>query len=180
MFYEHVSHVFKHNKTNTCTSMGHTHDLITSTHNIHMLQMLQGHVSSKDAHEMMMLMVMPCYNHAQMMLKCKANIWGVTALPLVKNIVPRFGKRTIFFYKRQGKLLANNLPAPTLHLSHYGYSTWSYIISPLDFRRYKCMNMSTFYCQFRTEYFLGFEKQQLIQSCELYLTRLEAKLALDH
>jgi hypothetical protein len=30
------------------------------------------------------------------------------------------------------------------------------------------------------EYFLGFEKQQLIQSCELYLTRLEAKLALDH
>jgi hypothetical protein len=29
------------------------------------------------------------------------------------------------------------------------------------------------------EYFLGFEKQQLIQSCELYLTRLEAK-APDH
>jgi hypothetical protein len=28
--------------------------------------------------------------------------------------------------------------------------------------------------------FFGFEKQQLIQSCELYLTRLEAKLALDH
>jgi hypothetical protein len=27
---------------------------------------------------MMMLMVMPCYDHAQMMLKCKANIWGVT------------------------------------------------------------------------------------------------------
>jgi hypothetical protein len=58
--------------------MGHTHDLITSTHNIHMLQMLQGHVSSKDAHEMMMLMVMLCYDHAQMMLKCKANTWGVT------------------------------------------------------------------------------------------------------
>jgi hypothetical protein len=37
-----------------------------------MLQMLQGHVSSKDAHEMMMLMVMPCYDHAQMMPKCKA------------------------------------------------------------------------------------------------------------
>jgi hypothetical protein len=30
------------------------------------------------------------------------------------------------------------------------------------------------------EYFLGFEKQQLIQYCELYLTRLEAKLAIDH
>jgi hypothetical protein len=44
-----------------------------------MLQLLQGHVSSKDAHEMMMLMVMPCYDHAQMMLKCKANTWGVTA-----------------------------------------------------------------------------------------------------
>jgi hypothetical protein len=28
--------------------------------------MLQGHVSSKDAHEMMMLMVMPCSNDAQM------------------------------------------------------------------------------------------------------------------
>jgi hypothetical protein len=40
--------------------------------------MLQGHVSSKDAHEMMMLMVMPCYDHAQMMPKCKANTWGVT------------------------------------------------------------------------------------------------------
>jgi hypothetical protein len=30
------------------------------------------------------------------------------------------------------------------------------------------------------EYFLDFEKQQLIHSCELYLTRLKAKLALDH
>jgi hypothetical protein len=28
--------------------------------------------------------------------------------------------------------------------------------------------------------FSDFEKQQLIQSCELYLTRLEAKLTLDH
>jgi hypothetical protein len=72
MFHEHVSHVFKHNKPNTCTSMVHTHDLITSTHNIHMLQLLQGHVSSKDAHEMVMLMVMPCYDHAQMMHRCKA------------------------------------------------------------------------------------------------------------
>jgi hypothetical protein len=43
--------------------------------------MLQGHVSSKDAHEMMMLMVMPCYDHAQMMLKCKANTLGVTEYP---------------------------------------------------------------------------------------------------
>jgi hypothetical protein len=94
--------------------------------------MLQGHVSSKDAHEMMMLMVMPCHDHAQMMLKCKANTWGVTALPPYKNLIPRFGKCTIF-YKRRGKLLANNLPVPTLHLSHYGYSTWSCIISPLDF-----------------------------------------------
>jgi hypothetical protein len=42
--------------------------------------MLQGHVSSKDAHEMMMLMVMPCYDHAQMMPKCKANTWGVTII----------------------------------------------------------------------------------------------------
>jgi hypothetical protein len=46
--------------------------------------MLQGHVSSKDAHEMMMLMVMPCHDHAQMMLTCKANTWGVTTLPLIK------------------------------------------------------------------------------------------------
>jgi hypothetical protein len=38
MFHEHVLHVFKHNKTNTCTSMDYTHDLITSTHNTHMLQ----------------------------------------------------------------------------------------------------------------------------------------------
>jgi hypothetical protein len=30
------------------------------------------------------------------------------------------------------------------------------------------------------EYFLGLEKQQLIQTCDLYLTRLDAKLALDH
>jgi hypothetical protein len=30
------------------------------------------------------------------------------------------------------------------------------------------------------EHFLGFEKQQLIQSRELYLTKLEAKLALGH
>jgi hypothetical protein len=30
------------------------------------------------------------------------------------------------------------------------------------------------------EKFLIFQKQQLIQSCELYLTKLEAKLALDH
>jgi hypothetical protein len=78
MFQEHVLHVFKHNKPSTCTSMGHTHDLITSTHNIHMLQMWQGHVSNKDAHEMMMLMVMPCYDHAQMMPRRKANTWGVT------------------------------------------------------------------------------------------------------
>jgi hypothetical protein len=40
--------------------------------------MLQGHVLSKDAHEMMMLMVMPCHDHAQMMLKYKANTRGVT------------------------------------------------------------------------------------------------------
>jgi hypothetical protein len=30
------------------------------------------------------------------------------------------------------------------------------------------------------EKFPIFQKQQLIQSCELYLTKLEAKLALDH
>jgi len=42
--------------------------------------MLQGHVSSKDAHAMMMLMVMPWYDHAQMMPKCKANTWGVTVI----------------------------------------------------------------------------------------------------
>jgi hypothetical protein len=30
------------------------------------------------------------------------------------------------------------------------------------------------------EKFLIFQKQQLIQSCELYLIKLEAKLALDH
>jgi hypothetical protein len=30
------------------------------------------------------------------------------------------------------------------------------------------------------EYFPGFEKQQLIQYCELYLTRLETKLDHDH
>jgi hypothetical protein len=30
------------------------------------------------------------------------------------------------------------------------------------------------------EYFLDFEKQQLIPHCDLYLTRLEAKIALDH
>jgi hypothetical protein len=47
-----------------------------------MLQLLQGHVSSKDAHEMMMFMVMPCYDHAQMMPKCKANTWGVTVMNL--------------------------------------------------------------------------------------------------
>jgi hypothetical protein len=47
-----------------------------------MLQMLQGHVSSKDAHEMLMLMVMPCYDHAQIMLKCKANTWGVTSMAI--------------------------------------------------------------------------------------------------
>jgi hypothetical protein len=40
--------------------------------------MLQGHVSSKDAHEMMMIMVMPCHDHAQLMLICLANTWGVT------------------------------------------------------------------------------------------------------
>jgi hypothetical protein len=28
--------------------------------------------------------------------------------------------------------------------------------------------------------FFGFEKQQLIQYCELYFTRLEAKLNIDH
>jgi hypothetical protein len=43
-----------------------------------MLQLLQGHVSRKDAHEKMMLMVMPCYYNAQMMHRCKANTWGVT------------------------------------------------------------------------------------------------------
>jgi hypothetical protein len=51
--------------------------------------MLQGHVSSKDAHEMMMLMVMSCHDHAQMMPKCKANTWGVTMIkslstPMIK------------------------------------------------------------------------------------------------
>ena len=30
------------------------------------------------------------------------------------------------------------------------------------------------------EYFLLFPKQQLVQPCELYLTKLEAKLDLDH
>jgi hypothetical protein len=73
MFHEHVSHVFQHNKPNTCTSMVHTHDLVTSTHSIYMLQ---GHVSSKDAHEMMMLRVMPCYDHAQMMHRCKEKHLG--------------------------------------------------------------------------------------------------------
>jgi hypothetical protein len=57
-------------------SMVHTHDLITSTHSIHRLQLFQGQVSSKDAHEMMMLMVMPCYDHAQMMHRCKAKYLG--------------------------------------------------------------------------------------------------------
>jgi hypothetical protein len=47
-----------------------------------MLQLLQGHVSSKDAHEMMMLMVMPCYDHAQIMHRCKANTWGVIELAM--------------------------------------------------------------------------------------------------
>jgi hypothetical protein len=41
---------------------------------------LQSHVFKQDAHEMMMLMLMPCYDHAQMMPKCKANTWGVTVL----------------------------------------------------------------------------------------------------
>jgi hypothetical protein len=107
-----------------------THVLAWATHMISSLapithiccKMLQGHVSNKDAHEMMMFMVMPCHDHAQLMLICKANTWGVTALPPYKNLVPRFGKRT-FFYKRRGKLLANNFPVPTLHLAHYGYST---------------------------------------------------------
>jgi hypothetical protein len=61
--------------------MVHTPYLITSTHSTH-VQLLQGHVSSKDAHEMMMFMVMPCYDHAQMMPKCKANTWGVTVMNL--------------------------------------------------------------------------------------------------
>jgi hypothetical protein len=51
-----------------------------------MLQLLQGHVSSKDAHEMMMLMVMPCYDHAQLMPKCKANTWGVTNMALLSHL----------------------------------------------------------------------------------------------
>jgi hypothetical protein len=71
-----VSCVSKQYKPNTCTSMAHTHDLVTSTHSIHMLQLLQGHVSIKDAHEMMMLIVMPCYDHAQMMHRCKAKHLG--------------------------------------------------------------------------------------------------------
>jgi hypothetical protein len=57
-----------------------------------MLQLLQGHVSSKDAHEMMMLMVMPCYDHAQMMYGCKANTWGVTKTPLYPNCNERYTK----------------------------------------------------------------------------------------
>jgi hypothetical protein len=63
--------------------------------------MLQGHVSSKDAHEMMMFMVIPCYDHAQLMLKCKANTWGVTALPSYKNLIPRFESHTIFHRKAE-------------------------------------------------------------------------------
>jgi hypothetical protein len=34
----------------------------------------------QDAHEMMMLMLMPCYDPAQTMPKCKANTWGVTPM----------------------------------------------------------------------------------------------------
>jgi hypothetical protein len=109
--------------------MAHTYGHITSTHSLLMLQLFNLIVAcvakscfKQDAHEMMMLMLMSCYDHAQKMPKCKANTWGVTALPPYKNLVPRFGKR-IIFDKRRGKLLANNLPVPTLHLSHYGYST---------------------------------------------------------
>jgi hypothetical protein len=59
-----------------------THLILSLAHIVDMLQLLQGHVSSKDAHEMMMFMVMPCYDHAQMMPKCKANTWGVIVMNL--------------------------------------------------------------------------------------------------
>jgi hypothetical protein len=77
--------------------------------------------SSIDAHEMMMLMVMPCYDHAQMMLKCKVNTWGVTTLPPYKNLVPRFESRTIFHKKRNSYPLNNPL-FPKLHHVRRDYS----------------------------------------------------------
>jgi hypothetical protein len=92
MFQEHISHVFKHSKLSTCTSMVQIHDTITGTHNIH-VAILQGHVSSKDAHEMTMLMVMSCHDHAQMMLKCKANTRGVTVMYLNVNVTFELDKK---------------------------------------------------------------------------------------
>jgi hypothetical protein len=39
------------------------------------------------------------YAHVMQVQLCKANTWGVTALPPYKNLVPRFERRTILHRK---------------------------------------------------------------------------------
>ena len=62
------------------------------------------------------------YVDAMLMVNMQANTRSVTALPPYKNLVPRFERHTTF-HRRRGKLLANSLPFPKWHLSHFGGST---------------------------------------------------------
>ena len=54
---------------------------------------------------------------------------GCYSPPPYKNLVPRFGSRTIC-YKNLHKLFIDTLPFPKLHLPHHGDPTVSCIFSP--------------------------------------------------
>ena len=76
--------------------------------NKQMLQMFQTNVSIVNA----CLWMRDDRAHVMQVKLCKANTQGVTAPPPYKNVVPRFARPTIL-WKRQDKLLVNNLLFPT-------------------------------------------------------------------
>ena len=62
------------------------------------------------------------YDDAMLMVNMQANTRSVAALPLYKNLVARFERRTIF-HRMRDKLLVNSLPFPKWHPFHFGSST---------------------------------------------------------
>ena len=83
-----------------------------------MFQVIYAHEWMNDAHEYEM----------QVQLG-KNNTRGVTALPPYKNLVPRFGLRTIC-YKNLHKLFVDTLPFLKLHLPHHDDPTVSCMFLP--------------------------------------------------
>ena len=109
--------------------LGVAHSLIhkNNTHEIYstlqcfdnMFHVIYAHEWMNDAHV-----------HEMQVQLGKTNTRGVTTLPPYKNLVPRFGLRTICC-KNLHKLFVDILSFPTSHHHHRDDSTISYMFSPL-------------------------------------------------